>query len=141
MSTHILCAIDLTHEDDARLLLAETAKIAAQQGAAISIMTVLPDYGMSFVGSFFQEGTLKEAAQAALEALHRLEKEMLADHKVQSIVKIGSAYEEILQTAEACEADLIIVGAHKPDLADRIIGPNAARVARYAKVSVLVLRI
>ena len=108
----------------------------------MSAVTVLPDYGMSFVGSFFKEGTLKNASAAALSALHELT-DPLPDTigKVQCIVEIGTAYEKILEAAEISNATLIIVGAHKPDLADRIIGPNAARIARNARISVLVARL
>lgn len=136
MSKHILCAVDLTDEADAATLIAEARRIADRDGAALSVATVLPDYGTSFVGSFFKDGTLKEAAEAARKALHRL-----AGDDVQCIVEIGTAYEKILHAAEAAGADLIVVGAHKPDLADRVMGPNAARVARMASVSVLVLRL
>ncbi len=142
MSKHILCAVDLTHIEDARALVGEAARLADLQSAILSVVTVLPDYGSSFVGSFFQEGTLKDATLAAQKALHELADGALASgDAVQCIVKIGSVYEETLEAAVECEADLIVVGARKPDLADKILGPNAARVARYAKVSVLVARL
>lgn len=141
MSKHVLCALDLTHPDDARALLIEAARLAALDSARMSVVTVLPDYGSSFVGSFFKEGTLKEAAEAARRSLHELVDTAAPDAgTVQCIVKIGSAYEEILDAAKTIDADMIIVGAHKPDLADRLLGPNAARIVRYADVSVLVLR-
>ena len=122
--------------------MSEAQKLAEPQGAHLSIVTVLPDYGSSFVGSFFKEGTLKEAAQAARTALRELVDSVLqnADH-VQCIIEIGTVYEEVLDAAKKCDADFIIVGAHKPNLADRIIGPNAARVARHADVSVMVARL
>ncbi|MEO1732968.1 MAG: universal stress protein [Pseudomonadota bacterium] len=142
MSKHILCAMDLTHLDDARALLTEAGRIAVLEQAQLSLVTVLPDYGTSFVGSFFKEGTLKQASEAALAALHDLADSVLPDHgQIQCIVEIGTAYEETLDAAKKCGADLIIVGAHKPALADRVIGPNAARIARYSNVSVLVVRL
>ncbi|WP_299555769.1 universal stress protein [uncultured Tateyamaria sp.] len=139
---HVLCAVDLTHMDDARALLAEADKIGQPQGAVLSVVTVLPDYGMSFVGSFFREGTLKDAAHAAQAALHALVDDVLPEAgQVQCIVEIGTVYEQVLEAAQKCDADFIIVGAHKPDLSDRVIGPNAARIARNANVSVLVSRL
>ncbi|MEM0947479.1 MAG: universal stress protein [Pseudomonadota bacterium] len=142
MSRHILCAVDLSHMDDARALVAEAGRIAGLEGSELSLVTVLPDYGSSFVGSFFKEGTLKEAGEAARKALHALADETLPGHgAIQCIVEIGPVYEKTLEAAELCTASLIIVGAHKPDLADRLIGPNAARIARHADVSVLVARL
>jgi len=141
MTHRILVAVDLGNTEDARSMIAVAARMAEFEGADLSVVTVLPDYGMSFVGSFFKEGTLEEAAKAAQAALHNLADGAMPDQKpVQCIVEIGTVYEEILHAAKQIEADLIVVGASKPDLADRIVGPNAARVVRYAEVSVLVVR-
>ncbi|MEM8795584.1 MAG: universal stress protein [Pseudomonadota bacterium] len=142
MTKHILCAVDLTHDDDARSLIAEAGRIAKLEGAELSVVTALPDYGSSFVGSFFKEGTLKEAAEAANTRLHKMIDETLPERdQTQCIVEIGVAYEEILDAAKKCDADLIMVGAHKPDLADRLLGPNAARIVRHADISVMVVRL
>ena len=142
MTRHILCAVDLTHADDAKTILAEAGRVAGLEGAGLSVVTVLPDYGTSFVGSFFKDGTLKEAATSASDTLRAMVAEVLPDQgQVQHIVEIGNAYEKGLSAADDCGADLIMVGAHKPDLSDRIIGPNAARVVRHATVSVLVVRL
>ncbi|WP_323764855.1 universal stress protein [Marinovum sp.] len=142
MSKRFLCAIDLTHEKDARALLQEAGRLARLEDARLSVVTVLPDYGTTFVGSFFKEGTLKSASEAARQILHQMEQELLPDiGPVQSIVEVGSVYEEVLEAADKISADLIIVGAHRPSFATRMIGPNAARVTRYAKISVMVVRL
>ena len=142
MSEHILCAVDLTHADDARAHVAEAGRIAEREGATLSLVTVLPDYGTSFVGSFFKDGTLKEAGEAARVALHKLADQALPNHgQVQCIVEIGNVYEKTIEASKLANSDLIVVGAHKPDLADRVMGPNAARIARYADVSVLIVRL
>ena len=141
MTDHILCAIDLTHSDDAKNLLKEAEKLAVFYGATLSVVTVLPDYNSSWVGSFFKDGTLKDAAKAANEALHTLVKEAIPDREqVQHIVEIGVVYEQVLKAVEQCNADLVIVGAQKPDMADKVLGPNSARIARLAPVSTLVMR-
>ncbi len=137
----ILCAIDMSHEEEAKKIIAEAEKLAGLYETSLSVMTVLPDYGSSWVGSFFKEGTLKKATEAAMTALYDLAGSTTArGDAIQHIVEVGVTYEEILATAKTVHADMIIVGAHKPDLADRLIGPNAARVARHADVSVMVVR-
>lgn len=142
MIKHILCAVDLTHDKDAHAVLKQAGRIAKFENAVLSVITVLPDYGSSWVGSFFQEGTLKSAAESASKSLHALVDEVLPDHEtVQHIVEIGSAYEKVLAAIETTDADLVVVGAHKPDFADRIIGPNAARIVRHSPVSTLVVRL
>lgn len=141
MTEHILCAVDLTHSDDARNLLIEADRLANAYDATLSVVTVLPDYNSSFVGSFFKDGTLQEAAIAANDALHELVKTTLPDReKVQHIVEIGVVYEQVLNAIAQSKADLVIVGAQKPDMADRLLGPNSARIARLSPVSTLVIR-
>jgi nucleotide-binding universal stress UspA family protein len=142
MTKHVLCAIDLTHkrESEEKLLL-QAADLAKHYGATLSVVTVVPDYGMSIVGSYFKEGTLKAAAEAANEKLHALVAETLPDFgHVQHIVEVGTVYERILDAANRSKADLVVLGAHKPDLIDKLQGPNSARVARHAPCSVLVVR-
>ncbi|GIT88566.1 MULTISPECIES: universal stress protein [Roseobacter] len=142
MTNHILCSVDLTHEDEAAKLLREAYNLAGFYGATLSVVTVLPDYGSSWVGSFFKEGTMHDAAEAANEALHKLVSDTLPQAEgVQHIVEIGVVYEKVLEAIALSHADLVIVGAHKPDLADRFMGPNAARIARHAGISTLVLRV
>ncbi|MDP1974723.1 MAG: universal stress protein, partial [Alphaproteobacteria bacterium] len=59
---------------------------------------------------------------------------------VQNIVATGSVYETIVNMAEEIKADLIVLGAHRPELKDYLIGPNASRVVRHGHCSVLVIR-
>lgn len=141
MNTSILVAVDLTHRDDAARILKEAKRLADIDGAQLSAVTVIPDYGMSIVGGFFKEGAEGDAMAHAAEALHGVTEAALgAGVGVQHVVRHGSAYEEILAAADLIKADLIVLGAHKPNYGDYFLGPNAARVVRHAKVSVLVLR-
>ena len=141
MTKHILCAVDLTHAGEAVNLLREADRLAGFYDATLSVVTVLPDYGSSWVGSFFKEGTLKEASLAARDALHELVSDTLPDRaQIQHIVEIGVVYEQVLKAISESNADLVIVGAHKPDIADKVLGPNSARIARMAPISTLVFR-
>ena len=49
-------------------------------------------------------------------------------------------YEEIIHTATELGVDLIVMSAHHHELSDYLLGPNAARVARHAAQSVLIVR-
>ena len=59
---------------------------------------------------------------------------------VSQSVRQGTVYREILAEADAVGADLIVMGSHRPELKDYLLGPNAARVVRHAQTSVLVVR-
>ncbi len=90
MTEHVLCAIDLTHLEAEKPLLRRAAELAGFYGASLSVVTVVPDYGMSIVGSYFQEGTMKSAVASANEQLHGFVAETLPDFgKVQHIVEVG----------------------------------------------------
>lgn len=141
MSKSILCAIDLEHVSIGKAILAEAQKLANINGSVLNVVTVVPDYGTSFVGSFFEKGTLKKAIAATNDQLHQFVKDNTKSGiKVRHIVSIGSIYEEVLAAADKTNADLIILGASKPDIKDLLLGPNASHVARHAKVSVYIVR-
>ena len=42
--------------------------------------------------------------------------------------------------AKEIGADLIVMGSHRPELADYLLGANAAKVVRHADCSVMVVR-
>ncbi len=143
MSNSILVAVDINRPVQEALVLKAAAKLAAVDGASLDVITVLPDYGSSFVGSFFEPDFHDKAVNAAQDALKALVSETLGaatDAEVRHLVTSGKAYEKILDAAEKAGSDLIVIGAHDPDLHDFLLGPNAARVVRHAKASVYVVR-
>ncbi len=141
MTKHILCAVDLSHPKTEVAQLQKAAELAKFYGASLSVVTVVPDFGMSIVGTYFKDGTMQSVVEAADQQLHEFVRTNLSDAEdVQHIVEIGTAYERILKAVDIAKADLVVVGAHKPDLIDRLQGPNSARVARNATCSVFIVR-
>jgi universal stress protein F len=143
MSNTVLCAVDISNTGRDQHVVKQAARLAALDGAQLDVITVLPDYGMSVVGGFFEKDHQKDLATKTQAALSDLVEETIgaeANAKVRHLVAIGSAYEQILKTAEKDGADLIVIGAHKPDFKDFLLGPNAARVVRHSHCSVYVVR-
>ncbi len=143
MTGPVLCAVDVSnpHRDDD--VLKAAARLAALDDAQLDVITVVPDYGMSVVGSFFDQSHHDKAVEEARKLLNDLGREVLGDEvnsKVRHIVATGKAYDEILRVAAADQASLIVIGAHKPDFKDYLLGPNAARVVRHSNCSVYVVR-
>lgn len=139
----ILCAVDVTHPERDVNVLQEAATLAKLHGAQLDVITVMPDFGMSVVGSFFgsdHKKQMKDHTKAELKEV--VETALDADRatSIRHLVGIGTAYEEILKTAQADGADLIVIGCHKPGFADYLLGPNAARVVRHSACSVYVVR-
>ena len=80
--------------------------------------------------------TLRSVAQEAGVSIPTVSQVMRGTGRISEQTR-----EKVLEAAETVSADLVIVGAHKPDFATRVIGPNAARITRYAQTSVLVVRL
>jgi len=137
----ILVAVDVDSDVDWTVTLPAAVRQAQAMDARLHVMTVMPDFGMSIVGQFFPRGYEKDMADKVMKRLHeRVAAVVPAGMAVQHIVAEGSVYEAILKLAERTRADLIVLGAHRPELSDYLLGPNAARVVRHAKCSVLVVR-
>lgn len=143
MTTSVLCAVDVSNGDDDINTIQEAARLASLDGAQLDVIAVVPDYGISQVGSFFSKDHHDKMVAEAKEHLNALVTKALdsdQNAKTRHIIATGRAYEEVLKLADKTNADLIVVGAHTSDLADYLLGPNAARVVRHAKCSVYVVR-
>ncbi len=109
--------------------------------ARLTVMTVVPGFTMTVVEQYFPPETLERMiadANAQLEAF--VGDNLPAGMSAGTVVAEGKIYQEIIATAEATGADVIVMASHSPALRDYLLGPNAARVVRHAPVSVLVVR-
>ncbi|TQV81912.1 universal stress protein [Denitrobaculum tricleocarpae] len=141
MFKDILLAVDLNNVESQEKALKAAVQQAESSGGTLHVMTVIPDFGMSMVGSFFPKDYEAKARETITEKLHAYVSEKVPkDLTVQHIVGHGTIYEEILRIAGECKADLIVMSSHRPELKDYLLGPNAARVVRHAKMSVMVVR-
>lgn len=141
MTKSILCAVDISNGQEDLGVLKRAAQIAALDDAQLDVVSVIPDYGMSVVGSYFNQDHHDKMVEEAKGHLKELVSAALGkEQKVRRVVATGRIYEEILNIASQTKADLIVVGAHKADLKDYLLGPNAARIVRHAGCSVYVIR-
>jgi len=136
----VLASVDLGDPDSSiRVIHAALELISGDD--TLHVACVVPDYGMSVVGSFFPEGHEKAALEKAREDLHKFTAANIPDGvQVQHIIGHGNIYEEIIEAADKVDADVIVIGSHRPKLKDYLLGPNAARVVRHSTRSVLVVR-
>ena len=141
MFTAILLPVDLAEAQGARRAVAVAAEMAKIHGATLHVMTVVPSFGMSIVGSYFDE-SFEHRALADAEAQLRAycTAEFPGDITVQPHIAHGAIYDEIMRAADKLNCDAIVMSAHRPELKDYLLGPNAARVVRHAKQSVFVIR-
>lgn len=141
MYKDILLPVDLNHDSSWTKALPTAVEYARAFGSVIHIMTVIPEFRVAVVGNFFPPDYEEKALEAARQALHAFGAAHIPDDvRVQYVVAHGTVYEEVLRAARAVNADLIVMAAHRPELRDYLLGPNAARVVRHADQSVLVVR-
>lgn len=143
MTKSVLCAVDISNGAVDQVVVQKAHRLAQVDGAQLDVITVVPDFGLSIVGSFFEKGHHDQAISRSKELLNSLVTDAIgeeANATTRHLVSTGNAYEEILKAAKAGNAELIVIGAHKPDLKDYLLGPNAARVVRHSDCSVFVVR-
>ena len=137
----ILLTVDLNDEASWAKALPAAVELAKTSGATLHVVSIVPDFGMPVVGGFFPDDFEEKALAEVSEKLVAFCAENVASEiKVKNIVRHGNVYKEILEIAGEIGCDLIVIGAHRPDLKDYLLGPNAARVVRHANCSVLVVR-
>ncbi len=141
MYRNILVSIDLGSSATEQRAIAVAVEYARLFDAHLHVLTIVPDYGMSIVGGYFPKEHEKQALAAADKALHDFPRQHVpAELKHRHIVGHGSIYRQILHFADVTGADLIVMSAATPGPEDYLIGTNAARVVRHARVSVLIVR-
>ena len=101
MYKHLLLAIDLADAEAQHKAVQSAIACCRSFGAQLSVITVVPDFGMSMVAGFFpknyQQNALKETDKA-LKAY--AEKHFPEDIQVHRIVAHGTIYREIIFHAE-----------------------------------------
>lgn len=141
MYKDILFPIDITEEGSWKEALPVVLEHIAAFKSRLHIMTVISDGSMSLVQQYFPGGSVEKMLEQTKRSLHDFVKEHIPEGiKVQHIVAKGPVYECIIKTADEIGADLIVMSAHRPELRDYLLGPNAAKVVRHSKRSVLVVR-
>ena len=98
MYKKILLPIDLAQESSWASAAPIATMLAKAGGAELHVMTVIPDLGMSIVGSYMQEGAEAKAVEDAKEKL----KGFLETHAPEGVavkghVAKGTIYQEILK--------------------------------------------
>lgn len=142
MYKKILLPVDLNEEASWLKALPTALTLCKTFSASLHVVTVLPDYNMPLVGSYFPKGFTKKAHEAITEAQRAFIKEHVpAGIQTQSVIVDGSPWQAIVKAAKKLDVDLIIMAAHnKRKFADYLLGPNTEHVAHHAKMSVMIVR-
>lgn len=141
MFKDIMLCVDMQDQSSMTRAFDTSVELCRNESAILHILSVVPDVGFPVVGQYlendFEEKIIAEAKKQLSELV---QKSVPDDIKVRHIVAQGSIYDQIVSMSRQIGADLIVITAHRPELKDYLLGPNAARVVRHAKCSVLVIR-
>lgn len=142
MYKKILLAVDLNAESSWVKAMPTALALCRSFDASLHVMTVLPDYQMPLVGSYFPRDFSQKAQEALSKAMRNfIEEHVPDDIQTQSVIAVGSPWEAIVNMAKKIDADLIVMASHtKRKFADYVLGPNAEHVVNHSKKSVMIVR-
>jgi len=141
MYSSILFPVDLEHERSWKDAHEVVRKLAHAFGAKVHVLTVVADVRGTMAAQFLPDNFEEKVVKEAKQRLTAFIREHLADvAEIDGYVATGRPYKEIVANAERLGCDLIIIASHKPGVLDHLIGPNADKVIRHTKLSVMVVK-
>lgn len=144
MFRKILLPVDLADAKHAEAAVEEARKLALIHGADVRVVTVIdlpPAPAANYQTRYMPDEMRAELLGSAERDAQALAQSVKAEgHTADAVVRSGKVYHEVLEEAESWGADLIVMGSHHPGVQTYLIGSNAARIARHADCSVLILR-
>ncbi len=136
----ILVPVDPAEPEFSKQAINTAARLAKDYGSRLRLVAVLINV-QGFVSSYLPDDFEQKATEDTLETLRKMSKNVdLPEGKISYSVRVGSVYHQVIEDAEYCHADLVVMSSHPPALSTYIIGSNAANIVRHAPCSVMVLR-
>ena len=136
----ILLTVDLGDAASWEKALPTAMEIARDSGAALHVVSVVPDYGSALVAADFPPDFQRNALKAAKDKLDALLDGAGAEKAI-SHVAVGRVHDVVLDHIVSTGADLVVMASHAPDrVREFLVGSRADRVVRRSPVSVLVVR-
>lgn len=143
MYNSILVPIDFTDTELITKALKHVEYLANTSNAQVLLLHVLP-FSLPIFSEYSLHYSEREVQAAIEKAKAELQKLIytfdVAKEKITIAAVVGAPRSEILKTAAAYQADLIVIGSRNPNIATQLLGSTAAGIVNEAKISVLVVR-
>ena len=137
----IIAAVDLNHKDWDSWVVVEAIMLAQSHKADVDLVFVIPDQQNSYVQDYIPADMRDRVEIDARKDLAAYAGDFEWGNVAYTAnVLRGVVYETLIEYADEQSARFIVIGANRPSVKDLFIGPNAARVARFASCCVLVVR-
>lgn len=141
MFKNILFPVDVMDSGSSDASLPVVLKLVEKFNCELHLISVVPDFGAGIVAQYFSKEAEVKMMEEAEKALEKFVNDKIPEHiNVKYVTAQGGIYERIIEAAHQVKADLIVMTAHRPELKDYLLGPNAAKVVRHSDISVLVVR-
>ena len=141
MFKSILLPVDLNHPGSWKMALPAAITMTRNFKATLHLVAIVPDVGMSMVSQYLPKDFEKRAIKdAAADLQDFATANVPAELKAQCHVAHGVVRNEIIQTAERLDCDLIVMAPHRAEAIDVLISPKTDYIVRHFKGSVLVVR-
>ncbi len=116
--------------------------LAKFYGASITVLTVIPDFGMPLVANFFPPDAIERAETEVHAELRRFVAAHFDDpSSIRAEVDDGGSPHKVIVThAEKEQIDLIVLPARAKDISKVFLGSSSTHVVERAPCSVLVVR-
>ncbi len=140
MYKRIILAVDLAETPAPPKGLEQALELTKFGGGVLRLVNVQPVVPATFMEYVPADFDMEQAnrAQEALDAI--IAGIDLPAERKSATARAGGIYHELLQEAADWDADLIVVGSHRPVMSDYLLGSNAKTIVRHAQCSVLVVR-
>ncbi|MBG6245290.1 universal stress protein UspF [Candidatus Symbiopectobacterium sp. 'North America'] len=140
----VLVPIDISENELTQRVVAHVEALAKLHDTYVHFLTVIPSYpyyttlGVTYPPGLPDIEEMKRNTSAAfIEVIKRFN---LPEDRIMPHIMTGTPKEQILKLADSLDADLIIIGSHRPSATTFLLGSNAAAVVRHTTCSVLVVR-
>ena len=141
MFKEILLPVDLQQTELSERAVEIAKDVARHYGSRITVLTVIPDFGMPLVADYFPEDAMKQAEREVCAELKRfIERRFEDPASIRSYVDAGSPHKATLDYAEAHAIDLIIMPARAKDIRKVFLGSTSTAIVEHAPCSVIVVR-
>lgn len=112
-----------------------------RHGARVTALTVIPDFTMPVVASYFPKDTLRKAHDDVCVELDKFIKGYFDNaDDVHCSVGEGSPHKVIVEYARRHGTELIIMPSSKRDISKMLLGSSTTYVVQRAPCSVMVVR-
>ncbi len=141
MFKKILVPVDLSTVTMTEKLCKAANDLALKYDAEIKLLTVMPDYGMPLVASYFPEGAQEKLKEETKQKLNDLADKFFAV-PVKGKLTQGKRRTAILKSIEEENPDLVMMGCRrkKSRRNQRLLGATGTVVSDRAGCSVMIVR-